>query len=241
MGEAVTLRDLVSRFRADRSKKTKSPKTKLKQAAQDRLFLEALGADTLTSQLTREKARQLQEIIARLPPNWTKRFDRLSVTEVLKMSDEQLGSPMSIGTANSYLTAFGALMEFAVNEHLIGRNTANGLRLAHGASKEKRRLPFTDGELCTVFSAPLFTGCVDDMRRYRTAGSNKPRRARFWIPLIALFTGMRLNEICQLCEDDVDVDDGIDIILIRSAADGSKRVIRVLVRQRTQVSSLEQQ
>ena len=32
--------------------------------------------------------------------------------------------------------------------------------------------------------------------------------ARYWIPLIALFTGCRLNEICQLYLNDIRCDNG---------------------------------
>ncbi|MDB5595488.1 MAG: integrase family protein, partial [Hyphomicrobiales bacterium] len=224
VAKIVTLKDLIARFRSDRGKRPKSPKTKLKQLSQDRLFLELLGADTPVDQIGREQARRVQQVIARLPPNWTKRFAQLPITEVERMPIDQLGAPMATATANSYLTAFGALMEFAVNEHLVTRSTANGLRLAPAASRVKPRLPFTADELTRIFSAPLYTGCVDDMRRYRSSGVNRPRRSRFWIPLIALFSGMRLNEICQLCEDDITVEDGVAIILIRSTDDGSKRV-----------------
>jgi integrase len=44
---------------------------------------------------------------------------------------------------------------------------------------------------------------VDDESRYARQGAAKPRRSRFWIPLIALFSGMRLNEICQMDTADV--------------------------------------
>lgn len=38
---------------------------------------------------------------------------------------------------------------------------------------------------------------------------------KFWVPLIALYTGMRLNEVCQLRTDDVEDVDGVLTINIR--------------------------
>ena len=71
--------------------------------------------------------------------------------------------------------------------------------------------------LCSVnaiFHAPLYTGCKDDGRNYNKVGTNHPRRIRFWLPLIALFTGARINEICQLHTDDVQEKNGILFISI---------------------------
>jgi integrase len=58
-------------------------------------------------------------------------------------------------------------------------------------------------QLKTVFTAPLYTGCKDDGTGYAKPGSQKPRGTRFWVSLIALFSGMRLKEICQLDVSDI--------------------------------------
>jgi integrase len=132
---------------------------------------------------------------------------------------------MSVITANSYLNAFTSLMDFAVKEHLIDRNPASGFRLrSDGVKRKDKRLPFTSPDLVLIFAAPLYTGCLDDGPGYARPGQNRPRRGRFWVPLISLFSGMRLNEVCQLTEDDIAVEDGTDIIVIRSDENGLKRV-----------------
>lgn len=88
-----------------------------------------------------------------------------------------------------------------------------------------RRLPFDANDLIRIFSAPLYTGCVNDERGYAKFGIERPRRARYWVPLIALYSGMRLNEICQLTLDDIAFVDGVDVILIRGDEDKeTKRV-----------------
>ena len=45
-------------------------------------------------------------------------------------------------------------------------------------------------------------------------------RARFWVPLIALFSGMRMNEICQLDVSDIRCVDGVDCFVITSRSNG---------------------
>ena len=132
---------------------------------------------------------------------------------------------MSPVTANSYLNAFSGLMKYAEDEHFIERSSAKGLRLASDGIRAKdRRLPFSIEDLRAIFSAPLFTGCLNDERGYSVPGPNLPRRSRFWVPLISLFTGMRLNEICQLSCNDIGVFQTINTIRIRSDPEQKKRV-----------------
>lgn len=71
-----------------------------------------------------------------------------------------------------------------------------------------------------MFSAPLFTGCRDDGHGYAMPGPNRPKNARFWIPLIALFNGLRLNEACQLDVADIQTVDGIVCFVITASACG---------------------
>jgi integrase len=222
---AVTLADLIKRCERDPTRPRPSPKTKLKQAAQHRLFKEVISARTLITAIDREKARKLLDVVKALPANASKRFPKRGVEEVLRLAGERGLKPMSVTTANSYMSAFASLMDFAVKEHLIDKNPAAGLRLAgDGVRHKDRRLPFTPSDLARIFAAPLYTGCLDDERGYARPGPNRPRRGRLWVPLISLYTGMRLNEACQLSEDDIVVQDGTDIILIRSDEDGLKRV-----------------
>ncbi|WP_162002836.1 site-specific integrase [Microvirga tunisiensis] len=197
----------------------------MKQEAQHRLFKEVIGAKTLVTAIDREKARKLLDTVKALPSNATKRFPKKTTGEVLRLAEARGLKPMSVTTANSYMSAFVSLMDFAVKEHLIEKNPATGLRLAgDGLRRKDRRLPFTSSDLACIFAAPLYTGCLDDERGYACPGPDRPRRGRFWVPLISLYSGMRLNEACQLSEDDIVVEDGTDIILIRSDEDGLKRV-----------------
>jgi integrase len=50
-------------------------------------------------------------------------------------------------------------------------------------------------------------------------GPNQPRNARFWLPLIALFSGMRLDKICQLDVVDVRLREGVACFVVTTASD----------------------
>ena len=74
---------------------------------------------------------------------------------------------------------------------------------------------FSADELNGLFHSPLYCGCQDDESGFATPGPNKPRRGRFWVPLLALFHGLRLNEAAQLYSEDVCEEDGIPYLWIR--------------------------
>lgn len=221
----VTLADLIKRYNADPTRAAPSPKTKLKQDAQARLFKDVIGGKTLVSAIDRETARKLLDTVKALPSNATKRFPKKKLAEVLEIAKVKELAPMSVTTANSYMSAFVSLLDFAVAEHIIEKNPATALRLASdGVKRKDKRLPFSVADLNAMFAAPLYTGCLDDGMGYNRPGPNRPRRGRYWVPLILLFSGMRMNEVCQLTEDDVTFEDGADIILVRADEDGVKRV-----------------
>lgn len=181
----VTLADLIQRYERDPTRARPSPKTKLKQEAQHRLFKEIIGARTLVTAIDREKARELLDTVKALPSNASKRFPNRRIKDVLRLAEARGLKPMSVTTANSYMSAFVSLMDFAVKEHLIEKNPATGLRLASdGIRRKDRRLSFTSSDLARIFAAPLYTGCLDDERGYARPGPNRPRRGRFWVPLL---------------------------------------------------------
>jgi integrase len=81
-------------------------------------------------------------------------------------------------------------------------------------AKKDKRHPFSAEQLQAIFNAPLYRGCQDGERGYAKVGNEHPRNARFWVPLIGLHTGMRLNEICQLDVADVRQFEGVYCIVV---------------------------
>jgi integrase len=116
---------------------------------------------------------------------------------------------ISTANANAYLGNFNTFLNWAVGEEIINRNPARGLRLPDEIARRDKRHPFSPSQMRLMFSAPLYTGCADGERHWSEPGALLPKNARFWVPLIALHSGMRLNEICQLDVTDVRDIDGI--------------------------------
>lgn len=89
--------------------------------------------------------------------------------------------------------------------------------------REKAGSPWTIDELNRMFEAPIYTGCKS-LARWSDPGDLVPTDAAiYWIPLIGLFSGMRLGEIVQLRTADFKSQDGIsyfDITTLTDPSDG---------------------
>lgn len=72
--------------------------------------------------------------------------------------------------------------------------------------KSQQRRSFTPEELETFLLSPLFTGCAGPGRRSK-AGSYKIKDDEFWLPLVLLYTGMRLNEAVSIVLKNTDPDE----------------------------------
>jgi integrase len=173
------------------------------------LLIEIIGQDTPVSDISRETCREIMDTLRWLPPNSTKRYPNLTAREIAqKTRDAGKASGLSPATVNGYMTKLSALLTWAVNEGFIDRNPAKGLGVVDTTNRKDKRQPFTPKQLQAIFTAPLYTGCQDDDYGYAKPGDARPRRGRFWVPLIGLFSGMRLNEICQINTEDVRIIDG---------------------------------
>jgi integrase len=109
--------------------------------------------------------------------------------------DELRASGQSIPNTNGYTDKLRALFSVAQARDLIKENPATGLAIKDPTPKSQKRLPFDTAALVRVFSCPVYTA---GERPKGGAGE-----AAYWLPLLALFTGARLEELGQLTPEDV--------------------------------------
>lgn len=216
----VALSDFITRFRNEPSQKALSPKSKGKNVARDRLFQEFFGEAKPVAEITRQDVAGLVDLLSRLPANATKLFPKMTATEAADAAEAKGISPMTRLTAKGYLSSLHTLLDFAVSRGVRETNPVKGLSVGtDGLSHKDRRRPFSPDQLKKIFAAPIFTGCQDDEYGYARPGRNRPRRGRFFVPLISLFHGIRLGEACQLHVADVTELDGVPVIMIRTTDD----------------------
>jgi integrase len=180
-----------------------------------RLAIAVIGEAVPVSSISRAHCRDMLDVLRFLPANASKLFPTLSPREAADRARLRGGIKIiSAAHANSLMSNMSSFLNWAVNEELLARNPARGLRLPDPVNKRDKRLPFEREQLHAIFNAPLYRGCIDGERGYNKVGNQRPRNARFWVPLIALFTGARLGEICQLDTTDIRAVEGVDCIVI---------------------------
>lgn len=175
-------------------------KTMNKNRAALTMIRRYFGEETAVAMIDREALVGFRDTLAMLPPNVTKKFGSTAdLKQIATENSESRGSILNRETQTTYLRLANSLFEFAKERRHVAYNDAANLRPKGRATPaQARRRPFTPAQLRTIFTAPIYTGCVDDERGYAKCGPNHPRRSRFWVPLIALFTGLRMEEILQL-------------------------------------------
>ncbi len=116
-------------------------------------------------------------------------------------------------TARDRLTNIKSLLKFA-HETLewIPKQPWRGLDIKTTTTNKRR--PWTDDQLKTLFAAPLHSAYVVPDARYGG------REAAYWIPLMGLFTGTRLGELCQLRTADVQEVEGIHVLVLTNEGEG---------------------
>jgi len=205
----VTLSQVYDRYLADPTKR-RSARTMLAHHTTRRVVEDVLGADTLIANITRDQCRDLLELLQWLPANANKKFGGIGVRYAAKAAkaDRSIRT-INATNINAYMARFATMMNWAVTEELIGRNPARRLQIAETVHPQDRRKPFELWQLQRIFNAPIYTGCKDEQNGYSVIGSHIAVGARFWVPLICLFSGMRLNEACQLDVTDVREIEGV--------------------------------
>jgi integrase len=156
----------------------------------------------VTRRMVLDFALAMEKYPARFPDAWRGKRVQDIIDLAAKRPDLRRMAPQTINDR-----AVGALKSFfgwcAKRRQLIEQNPAAGVALDVPKLAEKPRKPYKLEHLRLIFQQPVFVSGERE-RPKRGAGE-----AMYWLPLIALYTGARIEEIGQLRVKDVRQEDGI--------------------------------
>jgi integrase len=157
------------------------------------LLIEIVG-DLPVDKYTRNMSRKFQDVAMKLPPR-TPANAHLSVQALLR---EPEGKVISIATYNNYIKDISSVFNYALREGYCKANPFAGLKIKPSYKPSLERQRYTQADIQTLFSSALFK-----------SGGAGVQPHKYWLPLLALYTGGRMNELCQLRVDDVHLTRGV--------------------------------
>lgn len=210
--------ELRDKFQAERARAGLEERSIKATTVAINYFIELCG-DLPIEEVDRATARSFKEKYSLYPKNKNK----MPATKDLSFEEiQQRGiqyEPISTTTVNNNLTKLSTFFNWAHNHGYSKDNPIAKMKIKEAGREKDDRFPFTDLEL-----QKLFEPTVHNYKALR-------KDNYFWVPLIALYTGGRVNEICQLYLDDVEVVDGIDVIHFRSGRPDQKLKNSASIRQ----------
>ncbi|MGK6356211.1 DUF6538 domain-containing protein [Sphingomonas sp. DT-207] len=142
-----------------------------------------------TIQMHRSDARWLLDRIGRKP------VDQITRGDILAFKAKLIEEGQTATNIKNKLSRVRTLLQYAADNGHAAANVAAGVSIKDPDAGKKKRLPLSLAALNAIFASPVF------------AHGERPAQGRgeaaYWMPLLAIFTGARLEELGQLRPDDV--------------------------------------
>lgn len=177
-----------------------------------RFFTEVAG-DRPIATYTRADAAMFRRPLPNLPKDAGRHFSGMTDLQAIEAATP--GAPrISKKTVNdrlSILSSFGKWLERT--EAGFAAETFRLQRFRRPRDEKHVVQGFSDADIVSIFSCPAFTGCRSE-KNQQHRGAYKIRDYRFWVPMLAAYTGARLNELAQLRIEDIVIREDIACLSI---------------------------
>jgi integrase len=175
-----------------------------------KLFSELCGDRPLKS-YDRASAQSFKDMLQNLPADYGKaaEFRGRSLDEIGRIDAERGGKAerLSTRTVKRHFSALSGFWRWAISEKLASENPFSGFIFPSALRANEQRDMWTAEELSALFATPVWAGCLSAGRR-SMPGDLVIRDEKFWLPLVAIYSGLRQEEAAQLHIEDVRKVDG---------------------------------
>ena len=180
------------------------------------LICDLVGKETDVATIDYDTSEKIRFKLAKVPTNYKKIFKGKSLDEAISLAGESKAKLLSVKSQRQYLGAFQQLLNLAKSKKWLAELPQAELKpVREEKVKDKdKRDAFSIAQLVKFFGGPFYATAVKS-----AVAQERPDFVwRFWLPIIALFTGMRANEICQLLTTDIsETESGTYFIAVSAA------------------------
>lgn len=165
--------------------------------------------------VTKDVIRDYKNTLSKLPQGW-KRVNIYRDKQISQILEMKYETKVTSKTVNKHLSLVSSLLNWATNNGFCDKNTSTGMKIKLKTLDPKdTRSPWSTEELAILFSPKNYP-------------MNGPAHM-FWLPVLGLLTGARIDELCQLrCCDILQVE-GLWCLNIND--DDGKRIKTVFSRR----------
>lgn len=208
--ERPTLAECIAHYVEHKKVSVETRTYKTINAYLDRLC-DILGGERSIDSITKKRdGRLLESTLLKIPAHFV-RDHKSRGKQLMEMVDgDEDYKTISNKTANSHWIYFNEFFNWAIDREYLEHNPIQGMTFRYAKNRrEKSRLPFTAEQLDKLFNSSIYTGRKNRERRLWEEGRLKIKDGNFWLPVIGLYTGMRLAEILYLTPSDIKERDGV--------------------------------
>ena len=153
--------------------------------------------DMQVHKVTQTHVVEFKDAVLRLPSRMTNEERALPFSEQVGLTasdpDRSTISPRTVN--EKVLGAVSAVLGHAHSEMIIPFNPASKIKVKNGKRAALPRLPYSSDDLNAILHFPIYT---EGERPRGGAGE-----ASVWLPLLAMYTGARLEELGQIRTEDI--------------------------------------
>jgi hypothetical protein len=196
-------------------------------------FIELHG-DMGVVQINRRHIREFREAAQLVPKHRIGALRNARLPELAEWSRKHPGAvSISAATINKWLTCVQAVLNWArgngmIPDEVSWADPVSKMRLGEVRST---RQPWEPQELAVLFGSPIY------LQGDRPRGGKG--EAAYWLPLLALYSGARLNELAPMCANDVRVDppSGVRFMTVKQRLDELEKTRHFIAHNRVLLPS----
>lgn len=162
--------------------------------------------------IRRLQAEEARTLLNQYPVNATKhkQFDGMKGQQLIEANKKYKLPTLSTESVKDYVQKCSSFFEWCLQMEMTDINPFKGMRFKKTRKDSEAKNAYSHADLKKLFNTE-----IHNQKKYK-------HPHYYWLPLLGLYTGARLNELCQLYRADIFKQDDIWVIRIDDKLNGQR-------------------